>query len=298
MRFSFWPNPSQPYSDVLALAQHVERTGWDGFWYADHFMPNAEDTSAPWPEAWTTISAIAACVPRLRIGTLVTGNTYRHPAVLAKMAATLDHISEGRVVLGLGAGWQENEHAQYGLDFYDVPQRLARLDEACQVINSLYQHTKASFAGQFYQLTDATLEPKPIQQPLPLMVGGGGEKVTLRITAEHAHEWNVWGTVETLQQKMSVLDAHCKSFDRDPNEIQRSAVALLFMSDDEAYVAKMKQADLQQAAIIGSVEEVAEIIRQYEKIGVNELIVPEFTLGPMEAKLAILDTFIQQVAQR
>ncbi len=113
MRFSFWPNPSQSYGDVLALAQHVENTGWDGFWYADHFMPNAKDTSAPWPEAWTTLSAIAACVPRLRIGSLVSGNTYRHPAVLAKMAATLDHISGGRVVLGVGAGWQENEHEQY-----------------------------------------------------------------------------------------------------------------------------------------------------------------------------------------
>ena len=179
MRFSFWPNPSQSYADVHALAQHVERTGWDGFWYADHFMPNAEDTSAPWPEAWTTLSAIGASVPRLRIGTLVTGNTYRHPAVLAKMAATLDHITGGRVVLGLGAGWQENEHEQYGIEFYTIAERLGRLDEACQVINALFREPSANFAGKYYQLSSATLEPKPVQQPLPLMVGGGGEKVTL-----------------------------------------------------------------------------------------------------------------------
>ena len=95
MRFSFWPNPSQSYADVLMLARHVEQTGWDGFWYADHFMPNAEDTHVAWPEAWTTLAAIGAQVPRLRIGTLVSGNTYRHPAVLAKMAATLDHITDG-----------------------------------------------------------------------------------------------------------------------------------------------------------------------------------------------------------
>ena len=298
MRFSFWPNPSQSYTDVLALAQHVERTGWDGFWYADHFMPNAEDTSAPWPEAWTTLSAIAASVPRLRIGSLVSGNTYRHPAVLAKMAATLDHISGGRVVLGLGAGWQENEHDQYGLDFYDVPERLARLDEACQVINALYKDSKANFAGKYYQLTDATLEPKPVQSPMPLMIGGGGEKVTLRITAQHATEWNVWGTVDTLKHKMEVLDAHCERLGRNPKDIQRSAVALLFMSDDKAFVEKMKAADLQQAAIIGSVAEVKEVVAQYEAIGVDELIVPDFTLGPAEQKLSTLDTFITQVAGR
>lgn len=298
MRFSFWPNPSQSYTDVLALAQHVERTGWDGFWYADHFMPNAEDTSAPWPEAWTTLSAIAANVPRMRIGTLVSGNTYRHPAVLAKMAATLDHISGGRVVLGLGAGWQENEHQQYGLDFFDVPERLARLDEACQVINALYRDKKANYNGKFYQLSDATLEPKPLQSPMPLMVGGGGEKVTLRITAEHATEWNVWGTVDTLKHKMSVLDAHCDRLGRNPKDIQRSAVALLFMSEDESFVKKMKAADMQQAAIIGSVAEVQDIIAQYAAIGVDELIVPDFTLGPTEQKLATLDTFITQVGGR
>ena len=298
MRFSFWPNPSQPFDEVLHLAQHVERTGWDGIWYADHFMPNAEDTSAPWPEAWMTLAALGARVPRLRVGTLVAGNTYRQPAVLAKMAATLDHITGGRVVLGLGAGWQENEHAQYGIPFYTLKERLARLNEACQCINALYRDTKANFAGEYYQLTDASLEPKPIQNPLPLLVGGGGEKVTLRITAEHANEWNVWGTVDTLKHKMSVLDAHCADIGRDPKDIQRSAVALLFMSEDKEFVAKMKDANPQPAAIVGSVEEVAEIVQAYAAIGVDELIVPDFTLGPREQKVATLDTFITQVAGR
>ena len=298
MKFSFWPNPSQTYGDVLALAQHVERTGWDGIWYADHFMPNAEDTSAPWPEAWTTLSALAAVVPRLRMGTLVSGNTYRHPAVLAKMAATLDHISGGRVVLGLGAGWQENEHAQYGLPFYTVKERLQRLDEACQVIKALFSQSSANFDGTYYQLSDASLEPKPVQQPLPLLVGGGGEKVTLRITAEHANEWNVWGTVDTLTHKMKVLDGHCERLGRNPADIHRTAVALLFMSDDDAFVAKMKAKPPEMASIIGTVDEVAEIIKDYERIGVNELIVPDFTLGPMEQKLQSLDTFITKVAGR
>ena len=148
MRFSFWPNPSQSFNDVIALSRHVEQTGWDGVWYADHFMPNAPDTSTPWPEAWMTLAAIGALVPRIRIGTLVAGNTYRHPAVLAKMAATLDHITGGRVVLGLGAGWQENEHQQYGIPFYTTGERLARLDEACQVIKRLYSRTEVEVRRQ------------------------------------------------------------------------------------------------------------------------------------------------------
>ena len=296
MRFSFWPNPAQSYSDVLGLAEHVEATGWSGIWSADHFMPDAEDTSAPWPEAWTTLAAIGAKVPRLRIGTLVTGNTYRHPAVLAKMAATLDHITGGRVVLGLGSGWQENEHRQYGIEFYDVAERLARLDEACAVIKALYSEPVANFAGQRYQLNDASLEPKPVQDPLPLMIGGGGETVTLKITARWADEWNVWGTPETLEHKMRILDSQCASLGRDPKEIQRSAVALLFMSNDEAYVKQMKDAGIQRASIIGTVSEVRDIVAQYEALGVDELIVPDFTLGAHEQKIATLDQFINEVA--
>ena len=298
MRFSFWPNPSQPFGEVLALARHVESTGWDGLWYADHFMPNAADTTAPWPEAWTTLSAIGAMVPRLRIGTLVTGNTYRHPAVLAKMAATLDHITAGRVVLGLGSGWQENEHQQYGLPFYTVAERLQRLDEACAVIKALHTQTTANFEGRFYQLKHASLEPKPVQQPLPLLIGGGGEQVTLKITAKWADEWNVWGTPATLKQKMAILDGHCKTIGRDPKSIKRSAVALLFMSDDAAYLERMRGTRMQQATIIGTPEEVAATVAEYAALGVDELIVPDFTLGPRDQKIATLNRFIREVAGR
>ncbi len=298
MRFSFWPNPSQPFGEVLALARHVESTGWDGLWYADHFMPNAADTTAPWPEAWTTLSAIGAMVPRLRIGTLVTGNTYRHPAVLAKMAATLDHITAGRVVLGLGSGWQENEHQQYGLPFYTVAERLQRLDEACAVIKALYTQTSANFDGRFYQLKNASLEPKPVQQPLPLLIGGGGEQVTLKITAKWADEWNVWGTPATLKQKMAILDGHCKAMGRDPKSIKRSAVALLFMSDDAVYLERMRGTKMQQATIIGTAEEVAATVAEYAALGVDELIVPDFTLGPRDQKIATLNRFIREVAKR
>jgi F420-dependent oxidoreductase-like protein len=225
MRFSVWPNPSQRFEEVLEIARHAEATGWDGLWYADHFMPDGQNTLVPWPEAWTTLAALAASVPRLRLGPLVTGNTYRHPAVLAKMAATVDHVSGGRLVLGLGAGWQENEHRQYGIPFHTLRERLERLGEACEVIKSLFSNEKTTFKGRYYQLEDAVLEPKPLQRPLPLLVGGGGEKVTLRIAARFADEWNVWGDVETLRRKMRILDVYCSEAGRDPRSIQRSAVA-------------------------------------------------------------------------
>ncbi len=206
MRYSFWPAPTHTFEETRQLAEHAEKQGWDGLWLADHFMPNAEDTSAAWPEAWTTLSAIAATVPRLRLGTLVTGNTYRHPAVLAKMAATVDHISRGRLVLGLGSGWQENEHKKYGIEFGTVGERLEKLEEACQIIKGLFTGESMTFDGKYYQLENAPLEPKPVQPTLPLMIGGGGEKVTLRITAQYADEWNVWGNVDELTHKMNILD--------------------------------------------------------------------------------------------
>jgi F420-dependent oxidoreductase-like protein len=296
MRFSVWPNPTQPFEDVREIARHAEATGWDGLWLADHFMPDAEDTSVPWPESWTTLAGLAASVPRIRLGTLVTGNTYRHPAVLAKMAATVDHISGGRVVLGLGAGWQENEHRQYGIEFGTIRERLARLEEACQVVKRLYTEKSASFSGRYYQLEAASLEPKPVQSPLPLLIGGGGEKVTLRITARYADEWNVWGEVATLRHKNAVLDGHCAEAGRDPKAIRRSAVALLFLSDDAAFVENMQKRDIGRPKIVGNADQVREIVAAYRDVGVDELIVPDFTLGPMAQKKATLDRFIQEVA--
>ncbi|MBL4679395.1 MAG: LLM class F420-dependent oxidoreductase [Pseudomonadales bacterium] len=298
MRFSFWPQPTQSFKVMQKLGNHVEKTGWHGLWIADHFMPNEDDTSHPWPEAWTTLAALSATIPRIRMGTLVSGNTYRHPAILAKMAATVDHISGGRLVLGLGSGWQENEHQKYGLPFYTVSGRLKRLEEACSIIKQLFAEGNVNFKGQYYQLEDAPLEPKPIQNPLPLMIGGGGEKVTLKITAKYADEWNVWGTVDTLKHKMSILDQHCSDLGRNPKEIQRSAVALLFLSEDESFVKKMNASNEGPAKIAGNVSQLRDTIAAYAEIGVNELIVPDFTLGPNDnqQKLDTLDCFIEEIA--
>jgi len=297
MRFSFWPIARQSFDDVLTLARHVERTGWDGIWYADHFMPNEPDPYAePCHEVWSTLSALAALVPRLRIGPLVLGNTYRHPAVVANMAATLDHISGGRVVLGLGGGWQANEHEAYGLAFHSVGTRLRMLDEACQVIKALFNERSANFQGRYYQLRDAPMQPKPLQDPLPLMIGGGGEKVTLRIAAQYADEWNVWGDVARLRQKMGVLDAHCERVGREPASVQRSAAVLIYLSDDAKLVRRINEQPQARPSIAGNAEQLCEIVAQYAAAGVNELIVPDFHLPYGTAKSEFLDRFIEDIA--
>src|SRR5207247_4777892 len=152
-----------------------------------HFLPNTKEREGAMLESWSTLAALAALVPRMRIGTIVLGNTYRHPAVVAKMAAQVDIISGGRLILGLGAAWQQNEHEAYGIPFHNVRERLERLDEACQVLKALWTQPKATFKGRYYQLGDAPLAPKPVQRPHPeLMIGGGGGKAPPRILARRA----------------------------------------------------------------------------------------------------------------
>jgi F420-dependent oxidoreductase-like protein len=294
MRFGFWPGPNNSWNDTLALAKHAEAGGWHGVWYADHFMPNAEDTSGPTSECWTTLAALAASVPRIRLGALVTGNTYRHPAVLAKMAANVDNISGGRCVLGLGAGWQENEHRAYGIEFSTLGGRMSRLEEACQVVTGLFSNEKTTFAGKYYQLTDAPLAPKPVQKPLPLLIGGGGEQRTLRIAAKYANEWNVWGTPEVLKHKGGTLDRYCEEIGRDPRTIAHSAQGLLVLTDDAAMVERMKAAG--RPVIGGNGPQVRALVEQYAEAGVDELIIPDFNLGRTAAdKMAVMDRFASEV---
>lgn len=301
MRFGFWPNPRSDYKSTRILAQHAETTGWDGIWLADHFLPE-EDALIPVHESWITLAALARDIPRVRLGTLVTGNTYRHPAVLANMIATLDNLADGRVVLGLGAGWQQNEHDAYGIEYGTVSSRLDMLEEACQVLRGLFQNDYFNFDGQHYQLKNAPLEPKPQQAKIPLMIGGGGEQRTLKIAAQYADEWNVWGDAQILRHKMNILDQHCESAGRDPHEIERSAVALLFLSENEKYLNKIRAAELASPAIIGNVNEVIEIVSTLKEIGVKELIIPDFTLGTLigadTVKQDLMEKFITEVAAK
>lgn len=297
MKFSVWLGTQQPWADLLEAARHAELGGWDRLYIADHFMPNTDDDSADQTmlECWSLIAALAAAVPRVGLGTLVCGNTYRHPAVLANQAATADVISGGRVILGLGAGWQENEHDKYGIDFFDLGTRMDRFDEACAVVRSLLDNERSDFDGEHYRLANAPLEPKPLG-PLPLLVGGGGERRTLRIAATHAQEWNVWADRDTFVHKSSVLDRHCDHVGRDPSTIHRSVQGLLFLSEDESWLNEIRGRDIGRFAMIGTPDQVVDMVAAFEAAGVDEVIVPDFTLGTGERRRDTLDLFATDVA--
>lgn len=299
MRFSIWPSPAQPWADILELTRHCEATGWDGVYFADHFMPNAPDATpleGDTLECWSVIAALAAAVPRLRLAPLVTSVTYRHPALLANIAAAVDNISGGRLLLGVGAGWQENEHAAYGIELGTVKERLDRFEEACEVVTSLLHERRTTFAGTSYQLRDAPNEPRPVQERLPLLIGGGGEKRTLRIAARFADEWNAWATPEVLAHKRGVLHQHCDALGRDPGEIAVSTQGLLFLSTDEPWLADKRRADIGMPTIVGTPSEVTEIVGRYRDAGADELIVPDFTLGSTARRKETCDLFFAEVA--
>jgi F420-dependent oxidoreductase-like protein len=295
MQFSLWPGTQQEWADILDVARHAELAGWDRLYVADHFMSNDDAAAGPMLECWSTVTALAAAVPRIGIGTLVCGNTYRHPAVLANQAAAADIVSGGRVVLGLGAGWQQNEHDRYGIPLPPVKERMDRFEEACQIVRSLRDDERTTFAGEHYRLTDAPMNPKPVG-PMPLLVGGGGEKRTLRIAARYAEEWNVWSSPEVFRHKREVLERHCADVGRDPAEIRTSTQALLFLSDDEERNADLRGRDLGRATLIGTPAELVETVAAYRDAGVDELIVPDFTLGTGERRRETLDRFKEEVA--
>jgi len=190
-------------------------------WLFDHMNPINSDVTGPCLEGWTALAALAAETSRLRIGLMVTGNTYRHPAVLAHIVATLDVISQGRVDLGIGAGWNEYEHASMDIPLYAPGERIRRLDEACDLMKRLFTESTVDFDGRYYTLKEARLEPKPIHKPYPpFVIGGSGEQLTLRVVAKHADIWNFsGGTVETFVKKVEILHGHCAAIGRNPGEI-------------------------------------------------------------------------------
>jgi F420-dependent oxidoreductase-like protein len=297
MRFSIWPSAAQPYSDLLAVARHAADTGWDGVWIADHFMgigAGFSPAETPTLEAGSLVAALAASVPRVRIGTLVYGNTYRHPAVVANMAATVDQISGGRFTLGIGTGWQENEHGQYGIDLPPVGELIDRFEEAVQVIRSLLRESTTTFAGRHYRLTAALCEPKPEQDQLPILIGAKGERRMLGLVARYADQWNTWGLPDLVAQKSGVLDRRCEEVGRDPGEIQRTAQALVFLTDTAAQADELAER-VPQAAFGGPTDRLAEIVGAYAAAGLDELIVPDVTLGRGTEKLDRMDRLATEV---
>lgn len=293
MHFGIAAGQAAPWADLLAMWRFLDReTRFDSAWLFDHFVPGmpGDDPRGQCHEAWTALAALAASTDRIRLGVLVSGVTYRNPALLAKMAATVDHVSDGRLEFGIGAAWHDAEHRMYGYDFPSVRERQDRLEEAVQVVRLLFESdTPASFTGKHYRLDGAICDPRPVQRPRPpIVVGGDGEKRTLRTLARYGDVMDSGGTPDMIRHKMSVLDAHCRDAGRDPSEIARGYRGPMIVSDNPAFIDRVAQAtassygispeDVKRQMPIGSAAHVRGVIDQYAAAGVHRMIA--LTLPP------------------
>jgi F420-dependent oxidoreductase-like protein len=276
------PQYSCEVSDLLAVWQAADRLGFRSAWLMDHLIPVMVPDTEPMLEAWTTLAALAAGTSRIRVGALVSANTFRPPAILARSAATIDQFSGGRLEVGLGAGWNGPEHIANGLEFPDVKDRLDMLDESCRVLRALWTEPVANFDGAHYKLVDAYCEPKPRQSPLPILIGGRGEKRTLRIVATHADRWNGSGSLEMLEHSIGKLGEHCEVVGRDPASIELTARNDFQITADrataDAVLAKLAGFwkttvdDARARTWIGPVDDLLESLQRFRAAGFHEAI--------------------------
>jgi probable F420-dependent oxidoreductase len=277
VKFSLWPSNTRAPADVLEDVRGAEASGWYGVWLADHYMPNTGDTTPARGdvyECWALLPALAAVTERVRIGTLVSPTSVHHPALLAKRAATIDQLSGGRFVLGLGAGWQLNEHHAYGIDLEPPGKRVSRFEEAIAIVRSMLADDTTTFAGEFYNFTDAPADPKPVQAPLPLLVGTRGPRM-LRITARHANEWNTWHAPD-LADRIQALAEACEKTGRDPATMSRSVNALIDLDGSTP----------SGRTLAGSAQQLIDQLGQYAGLGFDEFILPDANLGATVAERA------------
>jgi F420-dependent oxidoreductase-like protein len=310
LRFGIQAGPVDiPYTVRRDYWRAAERLGYDWASVGDHFLTNpvfgARDTD-PWNEAWITLAALAEATERIRVGVLVTSVGYRHPALLAKMAATLDVISGGRLEFGIGAGYLESEYRMYGLPFPPSSVRIAQLDEAIQVCKLLWTQEHADFSGEHFTLTAAVCVPKPLQKPYPpIWIGGMGEQKTLRVVAEHADGWNAFPMpVPQIQHKLDVLRGHCDVVGREYDAIRKQLVCTAIIRSEPAQVeqelaqfAAERQLPPEQAqrmAIAGTPEQVATALMPYVGIGFDMFLLME--RAPLDHES--LRLFIEEVAPR
>src|SRR5258706_5950514 len=226
-------DPIEAYEMLTQVAQAADESGYETIWVPDH-LHTVPPSQATLFESWTTTAALARDTRRVRIGQLVTSNSYRNPALQAKMASTLDVLSHGRYTLGIGAGWYEHEFRAYGYKYPDAPERLRQLREAVQVILAMWKEEEATFEGNYYQIRGAINQPKGVQQPhIPLLIAGDGEQVTLKLVAQYADACNVLGDFATIEHKFAVLKQHCETIGRDYQSIHRTALTLCVMAETD-----------------------------------------------------------------
>ncbi len=269
------------WAQLLKLWKTADQLGYDSLWASDHlYAIMVPDPSAPTFEGWTTLSALSQHTSRARLGALVNCNGFRNPGLTAKMAATVDHASGGRFILGIGAGWFELEHRSLGFEFRATPERLRALDESCRITKSLFTHERTTFRGKHYDVIDAICSPKPVQKPSPpLLIAGQGENVLLRIVAEHADMWNTQGSPERMRHLIEVMRRHGDKLGRDIDEIEKTvAIPLCYKAPKEREDRDMRMAaalgrtspdEARKQMLIGGVEECLDTIERYLKVGVT-----------------------------
>jgi len=268
--------PAAQWAKSVEVAQRAEQLGFDSIWVYDHFHNVPRPAGEAVFECWTTLAALSQLTSRIRLGQMVGCNSYRNPALLAKITANIDVISGGRLDWGIGAGWYENEYRAYGYEFPSPKDRIGMLDETVQIVTSMWTQPETTFAGKYYDVKRAQSDPKPLQQPHPpIWIGGGGEQLTLRVVARHADCSNFGGSPEAWAHKRDVLRQHCAAVGRDPDEIRMTWSPEIFVRPTEAEVLAVgslavwgQAADEWRANnLIGTPEQVVEKIGEYVALG-------------------------------
>jgi alkanesulfonate monooxygenase SsuD/methylene tetrahydromethanopterin reductase-like flavin-dependent oxidoreductase (luciferase family) len=274
IRFNVQASTRCTYTELRDNWLSFERLGYDAAYVTDHFVSESPESAFnPVWEGPTVLSALAAQSSRIRCGLMVAGNTYRNPGILAKIATTIDHVSGGRMELGMGSGHTRLEHEQYDIPYYTQGRRLRMLAESAKIVRSLLHNERTSFEGKFYNFKNALCEPKPLQQPFPLLVGGIGEDLTMRIVAESADIWNNWTSPDraTYQQKLDALQRHCKEVGRDPAEVRKSMHIKPLIGETEAEVEERARTPGRHRSQ-GTPEQIAAALMGFVKMGVSDFV--------------------------
>jgi F420-dependent oxidoreductase-like protein len=295
-------DPIEAYETLTRAAQTADELGFETIWLPDHLHP-FPPSQAMFFESWATAAAFARDTRRVRIGHLVTGNSYRNPALQAKMASTLDVLSHGRYTFGIGAGWHEHEYHAYGYQYPDARTRLRQLGEAVQVIRALWNEEEATFEGSYYQVRGAINQPKGVQQPhVPMMIAGSGERVTLKLVAQYADACNVQGDMATIQHKFDVMRAHCEAVGREYESIHRTALTLCILGDTDGQAHALipgwaplvsPNPDIQSYGLVGTLGTIRQRLAAYEAAGVQELVITFFDTPQLDTMRRFASEFIQ-----
>ena len=277
--FSYGTGISELFPTVIAQAREAEDAGFDSVFVMDHFyqLPGLGAPEEPMLEAYTTLGALATATERVQLGTLVTGNTYRNPTVLAKEITTLDVISQGRAILGIGTGWFELEHDSLGFEFGTFTDRFKKLDEALSIIIPMIKGERVTVDGTYYRTNEAFANPR-FRDHIPLMIGGSGEKKTIPLAARHFDHLNIIAGFDELPRKLDVVRARCEEIDRDPATLETSMLVVALIG--EQFTAEMIPDDFKQQAVFGSPEQIAEQLKErvYD-VGVDGVILSPVTMG-------------------